>query len=151
MLFRSIFHQDLSNFTLQQLRRLLLLDTGSTFSSSCTADLVENIRTCEEGGIRAYTNSGSTDYNHEADVTLLPAMTTYYNSSGIANVLSFFEVQRLYHTKFDSKIKNEFYVQKDKDTWIRFKCLTRGLYYVDRKSTRLNSSHSQQSRMPSSA
>lgn len=129
---RYIFHQDLQNFTLQQLRRLLLLDTGSTFNSSCTPDLVENIRTCEDGeGIRAYTNSGSTYYNHEADVTLLPAMKTYYNTSGIANVLSFFEVQKLYHVKFDSKATNEFYVRQDKHTWLRFKCLSRGLYYVD--------------------
>ncbi|GFH62209.1 hypothetical protein CTEN210_18685 [Chaetoceros tenuissimus] len=117
--------------------QLLILDTGSTFNSSCNpdlveTDLVENIRACEDGeGIRAYSNSGSTDYNHEADVTLLPAMQTYYNSSGIANVLSFFEVQKFYHVKFDSKVKNEFYVRTYVDTLLRFKCLSRGLYYVD--------------------
>ncbi|GFH61249.1 gag-pol polyprotein [Chaetoceros tenuissimus] len=115
-----------------RLRNLQLLqDSGGRVSKSYT-NLVENIRACEDGeGIQTYSNSGSTDYNHEADVTLLPAMQTYYNSSGIANVLSFFEVQKLYHVKFDSKVKNEFYVRTDATTWLRFKCLSRGLYYVD--------------------
>ena len=85
---------------------LIIIDTGSTFSSFFNRRLMKGVNVC--GTIRGHTNGGFMDYNEKGDIELLPAIQAYHNSDSLANIISMSDLTRYYRVFKDSNYSSSF-------------------------------------------
>ena len=108
---------------------VLILDTGSTFNSFFNRRLLEDIQLCDE--IRAYSNGGYMDYFEDGVVSVLPALSAYYNPDSLANILSLSEVAQFYRVIMDTERSNSITVILSDLLYITFDKAGQGLYAYD--------------------
>ena len=107
----------------------MIIDTGSIFNSFCNRRLLSGLQRCQ--GIRAISNGGAIEYNHHGPTNILPAINAYFNVASLANILSFYDVRKKYHIKYDSKKEDSFLLHLNGSQVLRFKAIAQGLYYID--------------------
>ena len=119
---------------------LIIVDTGSTFSSFFNRGLMVGVGVCLP--IRGHTNGGFMDYDKRGHIKLLPALTAYFNSKSLANILSMADLERYYRVFKDSQHSSSFFVFISDDYILEFKQLSNGLYGFDvNSSSNLNRIH----------
>jgi len=109
------------------LKTWIIIDTGSTLNLFCNRRLLSSLKRCN--GIRAISNGGGIEYNHNGPTIILPAINAYFSTTSLANVLSFHDVRKYYHIQYDSKKEDSFLLHLDGSQVLHFKSFSRGLYY----------------------
>ena len=93
-----------------------ILDTGSSFSSTANAELINDV-VVDEKGLSMNTNAGSRVIKERGTMPGLDAKV-WTDKTGVANVFSFADIADQYHVTYDNKIEDAFHVKswnKDKN------------------------------------
>ena len=106
----------------------VILDTGSTASIFSNSRLLHDIHEAERPLI-VRCNAGTVRLTHQGYFGSYP-VPVWYNPSGIANILSKFEVAKHYEVSYHNRTSDDYIITTGTGT-IRFKPTKAGLYYKD--------------------
>jgi hypothetical protein len=110
----------------------ILLDNQSTVDVFCNRHQLTNIReTNKVMNFRCNTRVTRTNMVGE----LNGYGTVWYNSKGIANILSLSQVEKKHRVTYDSAVSKAFIVHKNDGSKRRFQQATSGLFYMDTELT----------------
>ena len=104
----------------------IIVDSGSTLNYFKDVTLLSDVQTCDP--FETCSNGGGATYNTRDNITLLPNLESFYHPDCLVNILSLDLLQKHYHTRFDSELRNVFTVQILDYVEITFEGFGSGLY-----------------------
>ena len=114
------------------LKEVIIIDTGATFSLFCNSKFVKNIEKSLRG-INMQTNAGMRKID---TVGTVPGFKrrVWLDEMGMANIFSFADITDQYTVYYNNRIEDAFYVI-NKDKTVKFVRCSEKLYYYDPKKS----------------
>ncbi|CAJ1963603.1 unnamed protein product [Cylindrotheca closterium] len=107
----------------------IVLDTGSTANIFCNRSLLQNIHKVKHG-LKVRCNAGVVQLNMKGYFGDYPD-PVWFNPDGIANILSFHDVNKHYHVVYDNRGADQFVVDFGGTKKVEFLPTDKGLYHID--------------------